>query len=172
MAHDAPNNLPVELKVRVTQIPEAGLTLEALLSPDFLLVDESDRMICREPVAVNGLIKLVGSSLLVTGTVKTVIHCFCDRCLCEYEQSVVADELCVYFDDFDEKIDLTDAIREDILIAFPQNTLCDPKCEGLCVQCGANLNTTSCDCEAPILDDDTETSGESVWGALDQLNLD
>lgn len=38
-----------------------------------------------------------------------------------------------------------DAISEEL----PPKILCMPDCKGLCVQCGANLNVSECDCTPP-----------------------
>ena len=43
-------------------------------------------------------------------------------------------------------IDLTDPIREDMIIALPIRPLCDEACKGLCFQCGQNLNLNQCQC--------------------------
>lgn len=47
-------------------------------------------------------------------------------------------------------VDLTEAIRQQILLNLPMVTLCKPDCAGLCVQCGQNLNLGSCGCEPEI----------------------
>ena len=38
------------------------------------------------------------------------------------------------------KLDLTEIIREQVLLAFPLRHLCGQDCKGLCSDCGANLN--------------------------------
>jgi len=35
---------------------------------------------------------------------------------------------------------------EEFLLALPMKPLCDPACNGLCPQCGANRNLASCSC--------------------------
>ena len=72
---------------------------------------------------------------------------------------------------------MTDAIREDILIVFPQSCLCSEDCRGLCPVCGANLNEGDCGCELPEEEEDEEeaeeaSEGPNPWAALDNLKLD
>jgi len=45
-----------------------------------------------------------------------------------------------------------DAVREQVLLALPGRTLCQPDCKGLCPQCGANRNTAPCQCEEQPVD--------------------
>jgi len=45
-----------------------------------------------------------------------------------------------------ETIDLSDSIRENILVSLPWNPLCSESCRGLCPTCGANLNFVDCQC--------------------------
>ncbi len=60
-------------------------------------------------------------------------------------------------------VDLTEDIREAVLLALPANPRCRPDCRGLCPVCGTDLNQGSCGC--PTEDD----SGS--WSALDALDL-
>lgn len=46
----------------------------------------------------------------------------------------------------DERIDLSQMIVEQIVLALPMKPLCKPECRGLCALCGANRNLVSCDC--------------------------
>jgi uncharacterized protein len=49
-------------------------------------------------------------------------------------------------------VDTTLAFREQILLSIPLSLLCRPDCRGLCSQCGQDLNTGTCDCEAQAID--------------------
>lgn len=46
----------------------------------------------------------------------------------------------------DDRIDLGQVVREQCYLAIPMKPLCTPDCQGLCVQCGTNLNTERCQC--------------------------
>jgi uncharacterized protein len=43
-------------------------------------------------------------------------------------------------------VDLTEAVRQHLLLAIPMQTICSEECRGLCVNCGQNLNTGTCTC--------------------------
>ena len=49
-------------------------------------------------------------------------------------------------------LDLTEALREQILLDLPMRPLCRPDCRGLCIKCGKNLNEGPCDCVQEIID--------------------
>ena len=48
----------------------------------------------------------------------------------------------------DDQIDLNELLREQFYLALPMKPLCEEACKGLCPQCGTNLNTGSCSCNA------------------------
>lgn len=51
-----------------------------------------------------------------------------------------------------ESIDMWLVVREQLLLALPEYTLCDEHCEGLCQTCGANLNGGDCGCNRTVVD--------------------
>ncbi len=57
-------------------------------------------------------------------------------------------------------LDLSEVLRQDVLIAIPITTLCREDCRGLCPRCGQNLNAGTCTCEP---------EPDPRWGPL--LNL-
>ena len=61
----------------------------------------------------------------------------------------------------DAKIDMADVVREQILLALPEQVFCKEDCKGLCPKCGANLNLIDCKCA----DDEIDPR----WAALKSL---
>lgn len=49
-------------------------------------------------------------------------------------------------------IDLSPLVRELSLLALPIKVLCRPDCQGLCQECGANLNYGDCGCAENEID--------------------
>lgn len=45
------------------------------------------------------------------------------------------------------EVDLTEAVRQTVLLELPMKPLCRPECAGLCPRCGRNLNQESCGCQ-------------------------
>ncbi len=61
-------------------------------------------------------------------------------------------------------VHLAEAIRDFVLLSLPMRLTCRDDCQGLCPQCGANRNTTACDCRADRIDD--------RWAALRKLEVE
>lgn len=60
-------------------------------------------------------------------------------------------------------LELTDILREHILLSLPMHQLCREDCAGICSQCGQNRNNGTCSCTGQIVDD--------RWAALRELRL-
>jgi len=52
----------------------------------------------------------------------------------------------LYFPPDEKAIDISKRIRDMVHVEIILNAVCDPKCKGLCLKCGSNLNTTACNC--------------------------
>jgi uncharacterized protein len=75
---------------------------------------------------------------------------------------VIDDEEYVYFQGSDFRVDITEPIRQVLILAVPLKPLCAETCRGLCASCGANLNETGCDCKR----DNTDPRWEGLKGFL------
>lgn len=65
------------------------------------------------------------------------------------------------FDEGSSELDLSEAVREEIVLAVNPYVVCTPECRGLCPQCGVDLNESSCDCTVDDVD--------PRWAALRDL---
>lgn len=52
----------------------------------------------------------------------------------------------------DGYVDLAPLVRELTLLETPMQPICRPDCQGLCVECGQNLNEGHCSCEPDLVD--------------------
>ena len=59
------------------------------------------------------------------------------------------------------EFDMSNAVREELILAVDQYVVCDPDCRGLCPTCGVNRNTDSCMC--------TVQEADPRWEALRAL---
>jgi uncharacterized protein len=126
-----------------------------------------------------------GDLLLVRGILHTTVELECSRCLrlfemplrCEVEEQVelraiaarpfehpqvtiVPEEGDTLFLD-GNMLDLTELIRQMLLVSLPIKPLHDEECRGLCPTCGADLNEGECSCERPV--------GHPAFAALARL---
>lgn len=98
-----------------------------------------------------------GTGFQLDGTVKTAVKAECARCTKElvvpfeqdfserFEKAAGEDSDVYLFSG--EELDLSDLIRDVILLNIDTYVLCKEDCRGLCPVCGCDLNTVQCSCE-------------------------
>jgi uncharacterized protein len=144
--------------------------------------EDGDRFIGTEPKAIMDLAQepdmdlkgdlrydltllKVDETVDVRGVLELDIAFRCSRCA-EFFDTVVREpdfEAVVTAVGSIPSIDLTEELREAILLAFPTFPVCSSACKGLCSQCGANLNRETCNCRPPEQDQ---------WHGLGELNTE
>ena len=63
------------------------------------------------------------------------------------------DEEDIIFLSHDQKaLDITEFVRDALLLSIPTKPLCGKKCKGLCTLCGQNLNIKDCRCSQQNVD--------------------
>ncbi len=68
------------------------------------------------------------------------------------EEGEADDEDYAIFKDVDQRTDIGPLVAQAIILALDLKPLCDEACKGLCSQCGANLNDTTCECKTERID--------------------
>lgn len=126
--------------------------------------------------SLDGKIQMIRTAdgVLVTGNLHSSLELICSRCAEPFSMPlrfqieeefrptidiVTGANLPIPTDDeqatrIDEHhiIDLTEVIRQDMLLAIPPNPVCRSKCAGLCPICGKNWNEGPCDCKQDDID--------------------
>lgn len=147
-----------------------GTSLVSDISEDNIQFDEELNVI--GPVTGHVRMRRINQGLLVDGWVDVTLGLACTRCLKQFEQrmhvpfeerfyptvdvltgmplSVEDDGEDAFPIDDHHLVDLTEAIRQQILLAIPLVTLCQENCAGLCAQCGKDLNEGPCTCEPEV----------------------
>ena len=152
------------MKINVRRIPEGGEILRGTESAAILDLEDTDVRFEKE-IEYELQAQVQGGALLVTGTLRTPATARCGRCLKKLKLPLVVQDFVFHHELHGEDfVDLTENIREDILLQLPQRTLCSPDCKGLCLVCGQDLNVRRCSCEQP-----RKFSGR--WSKLDELKL-
>ena len=114
------------------------------------------------PVTLKGEIRNTAGIVTIEAKADFSMEVTCDRCAedikpqftVNVEHGLVASLNHEDNDDYilveDMKLDIEQLTLEDIYLALPGKFLCKEDCEGLCSECGANLNEGSCNCKKPI----------------------
>ena len=133
----------------------------------------------REPVLVSGRLQSIGEGRFYwQGRATTAIQGECRRCLTQVSVPLSL-EIGALFTQDDEvlddpdsyavapdatDIDVTLAVREELLLEAPRYAVCREDCKGLCPQCGKDLNAGPCAC-APA----TEARWQPLQALKDKL---
>lgn len=141
-----------------------GLDVEGEIPAEVLDSHPEDPVRCRGAVHCELHCQIVDRELLVDGTLSAGLQMRCRRCDCAFsgELEGVPYHYDQELDPMPESVDLTEDIRESMILAFPSYPVCRESCKGLCAQCGADLNEERCSCKPPA---------DVRWGALDHLGL-
>ena len=149
------------MKVHVLQIPPDGMQLEGEEPSDILELD-SARARATGPIEYSLDVGLSEGGLFATGTLAVGIECDCVRCLEKFSRTLVVDDFACQVElEGREMVDLTEHVREDILLTLPAYPHCDWNGEKVC-----KAQFRDAPSEAEPLDDHRD-----VWKGLDQLKL-
>jgi uncharacterized protein len=151
------------MKINVKRIPEQGENLSGT-EPSSILDFNDPGVRFESEIRYDLLAQLQGHALLVTGKLSTPATLRCSRCLKTFRKPLTVREF-VFHQELagEDFVDLTENIREDIILELPQRALCQDDCRGLCPRCGQNLNESACQCD--------KSRGDLRWHALDQLKI-
>ncbi|WP_299448030.1 DUF177 domain-containing protein [uncultured Phascolarctobacterium sp.] len=154
------------IKINVAQIKkrlvgEKSLVFE--LTPAELEISPQE-MAIDGTVQLTGSISNAGDVLLLQAVMEAKVQRTCGRCLKEFlgvtkaeivekfypaSAENIENDAFVYDSDV---IDITEPLREGLLLAEPMQALCKPDCRGLCTVCGADLNDGDCGCDRLTVD--------------------
>jgi uncharacterized protein len=158
----------MELKVNLRHLEEHEVRLKGELPVaelDFGVKDELIRL--EKPLRYDLQVEQLHDSVLVTGSLKLVLDCDCVRCLKPFAYKLELKDWALHLplegEDkvsiFNDCIDLTPFVREDMLIEFPQHPLCKPECAGLKIKTKVRKAGVE------------EEKKPSPWTELDKLKL-
>ncbi len=155
---------PQGLVIDIARLGRDGESLSGEIPVEALDYDPDDLLF--KPAAglrYSLFVQLLGSELLVRGKVSEDFTCVCVRCGRDFPWTAADGDVAFSLEvEPDEFADLTESLRECIILSFPSNPLCSEDCKGLCPRCGADLNKGPCQCPPQ--------EGDFRWGALDSLD--
>lgn len=165
-----------KLDIRKLESEGAVRVQERVRAPHAVL--EGTRLEFADGLAVDLRASGSGSGeIVVRGTLEGLLVAKCRRCLDEVRRELSQEVTIVYaaIEDLAEEdlgevrpmdldtleLDLSEALREELILSAPNYIVCDEECEGLCPVCGVNLNEETCDC--------TVEEPDPRWDALRTL---
>ena len=156
------------IKINTMHIGDLPLAVDGEEKGDFLELDREAYPRACGPVQYHLSATMAGNDLLVTGSVKAKIAAECARCLKPLKVNVSIPDVCHLYEGVaGQVVDISNEIREDVLLTLPVAFHCSESCRGLCPKCGANLNEHPCSC----CSQEEPPPADSPWGALDELKF-
>ncbi|HEV2670939.1 MAG TPA: DUF177 domain-containing protein [Gemmatimonadales bacterium] len=149
------------LRVDLRELARAGaVETRGEVKQDDSALEGIDIPLLREPVAVDGRLQSIGEGRFYwQGRLRTVVEGECRRCLTPVATPLNLEIGALFTQDPEAEdpdsypvppevteIDVTPAIREELVLAAPRYVLCRDDCKGLCPQCGKDRNASPCDC--------------------------
>lgn len=136
------------MKIQVNRVPEEGLHCHESYDPAPLDMERPDVRL-PEPFKVDADVALADRELVVNADIRARLFMTCGRCLDEFHKVVELDAIFNYAVAPTDTVDITDDVRQEIILAYPMIPVCRPDCKGLCRQCGHNLNRGLCEHQQP-----------------------
>lgn len=164
------------MKINISDLENAwGRRIELPLRSDLPEV-ELDGEIVAFVKPLEGIVRATGADdkILVEVKAGTVAEITCSRCLESFRMPVRVDfeeeyrpgqvapgregeeqedeegrAFSLYRGD---EVDVTEPVRQNLLLELPMKPVCRPDCRGLCPSCGKNWNEGRCQCEKEIGD--------------------
>lgn len=155
-------------RIDLSKLPSDGKDIEGTLQPAFFELDPKDPIKATGPLNYVLHIERDENDIILTGELTADFELECGRCLTRFPYRA---EMPNYLSDVpiekeDATIDLTNTIREDILVALPGY----PRCED------GNVEPRACPAEGKFevaadaeSDEEPSKQGTDVWNVLDQL---
>ena len=164
------------MEIRLEQIEEEGLTFKFEKSVDTfpILAEMVANGECEFTAPLRTALRAlrIGDLVEIDGDIETSVRLPCSRCLQHFETPLNSSFALTYIqqtadvmEDIEpqevelsaedmgivyfrgEKINLKDAIQEQVVMEFPLRPLCKLDCKGLCPKCGEDMNEDPCDCD-------------------------
>lgn len=162
------------LSVDLRAVWHGSVEIAGSLAPDDPRLDGLEVDLAK-PVTVTGELAGAGPGRYYwRGEVTTTVRGACRRCLVPVDVAVAVPVEVMFTEDASAAddpsswviepnatvLDLSESVREELLLSAPAYVLCREDCRGLCPGCGQDLNVGTCTCRP---------STDSHWGPLEAL---
>ena len=158
--------------IDLIKLEKSPYSFNFTLSPDEIDL-ESESVNLKDDVSIEGTLSKRIAQVDIEGKIRVEGELECTRCLQKTGQKLdfpfaaafvteenytEAKEAELKAGDLDvsifdgARIDLSELVREQIILNLPEQIFCREDCKGLCQKCGANRNLIDCNCEEKEID--------------------
>lgn len=158
-----------QLAIALSALHEDGVRRHFVLARMALGAGDSEAEVA-QPIELDCHLLKVHREVVVSGTLETSFRLTCGRCAEEFilplqvpfeafflpgqqapfeREKALEDSGADVYTYTEHVIDLSEMVRDKLLLSVPLQPLCHPGCRGLCPSCGANWNVSTCQCAQP-----------------------
>ncbi|MFN3135882.1 MAG: YceD family protein [Candidatus Kryptonium sp.] len=154
------------MKINISRLSDGEHFYTFIAKPSDLSLDEQR---FNKPVYVEATLEKSRRQFRLKANVYTVGRFQCDRCVEDFDKVLENSYNMYYVYDEEEskkyepeevvvitpetnEIDISDDVRQMVLLSVPMKILCYEECLGLCPRCGKNLNFEICTCKVEEID--------------------
>lgn len=134
------------MKIELNKIGKEPVGFKASYDVDIFNIDTAIARI-KKPVVATLTASKDKENLLVKAYLDYVVGFMCSRCLLEFDRGFKKDFSFSVVVGNEQTVDVTQNLREEVLLDLPIKPLCKPDCKGLCPVCGRDLNEKECGCK-------------------------
>lgn len=161
--------MPTRLSIDLHTLPEEGKNFSGELAPEIFDLPEHDAKPLG-PLAYDLHVQRFGSELLLSGSLSAPFELICVRTVHPFKKTLVVDPANISVEIEDEgAVDVTEALREEILLEIPDY----PRCEEADEPMHCEIDPRYLAVDKPV-GDGVETrpraAGDDRWSALDALD--
>ena len=161
------------LRIDLTALRKGPVATAAEIPRDGSLFQDLG-FVLSEPVHLRGRLTQSGPARYYwRAELSTTITTTCRRCLTPvtvpvcaavnvfFAEDIGSDDASVYaIPPRSTELDLSGAVREELILALPEYVVCSEDCRGICAGCGTDLNKGACRCRP---------DADARWSALAAL---
>lgn len=150
--------------IETSQIGEDGFAVNGEAPGDLLGLERDPVARSAGPIGYDLTLDRAGTELIVRGALEAPLRLRCSRCAQFFSTTVRVSSFLHAYEwlKHPERLDVSEDVREDILLEIPGYPLCGTGCKGLCARCGQDLNEATCGCSS-------SPDELSPWAVLDGL---
>lgn len=148
--------------IDIPKLSPEGSTFTGELPASILQLDEDKFAHPDGPVTYDLFVYLVSSELIVKGRLEAPVKLLCGRCGGFFSTNLIVSSFLRGYPVSEgvDKVDITDDLREDLVLEIPSYPKCAYEGTGVCPFSGVNLDEMTVKEPPPV---------ESPWSALDKL---
>lgn len=132
--------------IKIETLSENPVKLKESIDPKEWNLDSFDIKFIN--INIECVCSKVSGQVLIEAKVLTEREIVCSRCLEKAKQTAIQDfQLNYDVKEIESPLEISDDLRDEMLLNFPMKVLCCDDCKGICSGCGANLNKEKCSCK-------------------------